>query len=87
MSLNFSDFEPRIILKLFLNATGVTSPKNLRNIFQSLLMFYYIIKLKRISESGIRTRIQKDFYVLMKLRKSICFASIVQMHTRKQNYN
>ena len=57
------------------------------NIFQSLLMFYYIIKLKRISESGIRTRIQKDFYVLMKLRNSICFASIVQMHTRKQNYN
>ena len=42
--LDFSDFEPRIILKLFLNTKGVVSPKILMNIFQSRLMFYYIIK-------------------------------------------
>ena len=45
--LNFSDFEPRIIFKLFLNTKGVTSPINLRNILQSLLMFCYIIKLSK----------------------------------------
>ena len=45
--LNFPDFEPRSILKLFLNTKGVTSPKRLRNIFQSLLMFYYVIKLRK----------------------------------------
>ena len=44
---NLSDFEPRIILKLFLKNEGVISPKNLRNIYQSLLMFYYIIKLSK----------------------------------------
>ena len=37
--------ESRIILKFFLNNKGVASPKNLRVIFRSLLMFYYIIKL------------------------------------------
>ena len=45
--LDFSDFEPRIILKLSLNTKGATSPRNFRNIFQSLLMFYYIIKLSK----------------------------------------
>ena len=39
--LKFSDFEPRIILKLFLNTKAVT----LRNIFKLLLMFYYVIKV------------------------------------------
>ena len=43
--LNMLDFEPRIILKLFLNTKGLNSPKNLRNTFQSLLVLYYIIKL------------------------------------------
>ena len=43
--LKFSDFEPRIILELFLNAKGLPSPKTLRNIFQYFFMFYYIIKL------------------------------------------
>ena len=47
MFLNFYDFKPRIILKLFLNTDGLTSPKNLRNTFQSLLMLYFIIKLSR----------------------------------------
>ena len=45
MFLNFSDFEPEIVLQVFLNTEGVTSPKILRNIFQSSLMFYYIIML------------------------------------------
>ena len=31
-----SNFDSIIILKLFLNIKGVTSPKNLSNIFQSL---------------------------------------------------
>ena len=44
--LNFSNFEPRIILKLLLINKGVPFPKNLWNIFRSLLMFYYIIKSK-----------------------------------------
>ena len=30
MVFNFSDFEPRVILKLFLCTKVVTSPKNLR---------------------------------------------------------
>ena len=42
---NFSHFEPRIILKSFSNTNGVTSAKNLRNLFQSLLMFYHNTKL------------------------------------------
>ena len=46
--LNFSDFEPRIIRKLFLNTEGETWPKNLKNIFQSLLMFYCIVKLGKV---------------------------------------
>ena len=45
--LNFFDFDPRIILKLFLNTNGVASSKTLRNIFQSLLIFYNIIKLSK----------------------------------------
>ena len=45
MILSFSDFELRTILTLFLNIKGEASPKNLRNICQSLLMFYYIVKL------------------------------------------
>ena len=45
--LKFSDFEPKIIPTLFLNTKGVASPKNLRNVFQSLLIFYYIIKLSK----------------------------------------
>ena len=47
MLLNFSDFESRIILKLYSITKGVASPKSLRNVFQSLLMFYYIIELSR----------------------------------------
>ena len=46
--LNFSDFEPRIILKLFLNTEGETSPKNLEAIVQSLLMFCCIVKLSKV---------------------------------------
>ena len=45
MFFMFSDFEPRIVRNLFLNTKGVASPKNLRNIFQSLLMLYYILEL------------------------------------------
>ena len=45
MFLNFSDFEPRIILKLFFNTKVVTSPKYLMNIFQSYLTIFCIIKL------------------------------------------
>ena len=37
--LNLSDFEPIIVLKLFLYTKCVIVPKNLE-IFQSLLMFY-----------------------------------------------
>ena len=47
MFLNFSNFEHRIILKLLLSIKRVTSSKNLRNTFQSLLMFCYIIKLSK----------------------------------------
>ena len=47
MFLNVSDFEPRNILKVFLNTMCLTSPKNLKTIFQSWLTFYYIIKLRR----------------------------------------
>ena len=67
--LNFSDFEPRNILNLFLNTKGVTWHKNLRNLFQSLLMFNCIINLSKslhflsimqsTSESSIITVIQK----------------------------
>ena len=32
-TLNFSDFEPRIIPKLFLNSKDVTFPNNLSNTF------------------------------------------------------
>ena len=46
-SFNILKCKPRIILKLFLNAKGVSSPNNLANIFQSSLMFYYIIKLNK----------------------------------------
>ena len=45
--LNFPDFELGIILELFLNTKGRTSPKNSTNIFQCLLMFYYIIELSK----------------------------------------
>ena len=40
---NFSAFEPRFILNLFLNASSLTLLKNLRNIFRTSLMFYYIL--------------------------------------------
>ena len=50
------------MFKLFLNTRGVTWPKNLRNIFQSLLIFYCFIK----SESSVLIRIQKSSYVLMR---------------------
>ena len=47
MLLNFSDFESRIVLILFSVTKGVASPKSLWNVFQSLLMFYYIIELSK----------------------------------------
>ena len=47
-SLNILKFFPILSLEIFLNYSlnikGVTSP---RNIFQSFLMFYYIIKLSK----------------------------------------
>ena len=45
--LNFSDFKPGIILKVFFNTKTVTSSQSLRKISQSLLMFDYIIKLSK----------------------------------------
>ena len=45
--LNFSEFENRIILNLFLYTNDVTLPEDLRNALQFLLMFYYIINLKQ----------------------------------------
>ena len=42
---NFLYFELRIILKLVLTIKVVTLPKNVRNIFKSLLRFYCIMKL------------------------------------------
>ena len=45
--LNFSDFEPRIILKLFLNTKSTTQHDNQKNTLQSLFMFYYIIQLSK----------------------------------------
>ena len=47
--LNSSDLEPWIILELFLSTKGVTWPANQVYIFQSLLMFYYIITLVSIT--------------------------------------
>ena len=47
MFLHFSDFGPRIIPKLFLNTKGVNIPRNLRNIFQSFLMFSCIRSLSK----------------------------------------
>ena len=44
MFLTFSGFEPKIILKLFLNLKGVALSENKRNIFKSLLLFYFITK-------------------------------------------
>ena len=62
--LNFYGFEPRIILQLFLNTKSVTSPNNFRNIFQSFLMFYYIIKLSKslYFVSIIQKYIWKQYY-------------------------
>ena len=42
--LNFSGFEPKIILKLFSNVKGVPWAGNERNIFRSLLMSQLTIK-------------------------------------------
>ena len=50
MLLNFLGFEPRIILKLFLNIEGITTSENQRILFESLLMSYFIIKQNK-SES------------------------------------
>ena len=36
-----------MIFELFSNTKGVTSPKSLGNIFQYMLMFYYIEKLSK----------------------------------------
>ena len=47
--LKFSDFEPRISIKLVPTTTGVTSSGHQRNIFKSLLMSYFIIK-QNVSE-------------------------------------
>jgi len=78
--VNFSDFKPRIILK-FLNTKGVTSPKNSRNLFQSLI-FYYIIKLdKSLYYVSITLKyickqyitMIKNSYVSMKLKPRIIF--------------
>ena len=72
---------PRIILKLFLNTKGATLPKNLRNMFQSFFMLYYILKLSKTlyfvsiiqtaSESSIVNRMQKISYFFMKLKPHI----------------
>ena len=42
--LNFSGFEPKIILTIFLSVKGVTLLGSGRNIFKSLFMSYFIIK-------------------------------------------
>ena len=69
MFLSFSDFEPSTIVELFSTIKGVALPKNLMNILQSSLMFYYIIKVGKglylisiiegESENSIITRVQK----------------------------
>ena len=73
-SLNFGKFfwfKPRIILK-FLNTKGVTSPKNSRNLFQSLLIFYYIIKLdKSLYYVSITLKYIWKQYITM-IKKFIC---------------
>ena len=68
-------------LTLFFNTKSGTSPKNLRKIFQSLLMFCYFIKLNESSyfelimqstpEGIIIPRLQKITYVLIKLEPHI----------------
>ena len=45
--LNFSDFEPRNILKLFSNTKVELCLKGKKCRFQSVLIFYYIIKLSK----------------------------------------
>ena len=42
--INFSNFQCKTILKLFFGVKGVTSSENGRNISNSLLMFYFIVK-------------------------------------------
>ena len=49
MFFNASDYEPRIVLTLFLTTEVETSPENFKSAFKSLLMFYYIIKLSKTS--------------------------------------
>ena len=44
--LKLLDFEPKIIVMLFLGAKDVASSKNQRNTFKPLLMSYFIIKQK-----------------------------------------
>ena len=43
MFLNFSSFEPKIALKLFLNLKGTTSFEIERNVFKSLSLSYFIV--------------------------------------------
>ena len=72
-----------MILKLFLNTQGVALPKCVKNKFQSILMFYYIIKPSKslysyrqcnsASESSTISKIQKSSYALMKLELRIIF--------------
>ena len=49
MLSNSSAFEPKIILKLFLNIEGVATFENGRVIFKFLLMSYLIIKQNKSS--------------------------------------
>ena len=44
MFLKFSGFELKIILKSFLGVKGATPSENERNLFKSLLIFYFMIK-------------------------------------------
>ena len=44
MLYNFSVFEPKINLELFLSTKVVASSENERNTFKSLMMFYFIMK-------------------------------------------
>ena len=70
--LNFSDFEPRIILKLFLNTKGVTLPKTFKeniSIFAHALLhqktekepMFCINTAKMLLKAVLLTRIQKCF--------------------------
>ena len=96
-AFNCSGIEPSNIPKLLLNTRGVTLPNDFNNIFQSLLMLYYIIKpsksicfvsiMQSTPESSIATRVQTDFYILMKHGPPIILKLLINLSDSYKIYS